>query len=202
MRYNNELVAEMIRLCRPFNAEKNEELLPQVARGDGDARQQMIEGNMSFVINRVDSYIRRRPEIEFLRDDMTSQGLVGVCKAVNLIARGREVTNATACLSYWINREILRVIERETGGNNSEENGVVLSDNTVETISREDTGWRLIDLRDLIYSCCKTEQERQLIQLREQGKDTEAAASVLGVSRATAYRMLKRIERRYERCRP
>ena len=45
--YNSTLVADMARLCKPFCSEDNDRLYPLVAAGDADARQQMIEGNMS-----------------------------------------------------------------------------------------------------------------------------------------------------------
>jgi RNA polymerase sigma factor (sigma-70 family) len=199
VKYNNQLVGEMVHLCPPFSMEKNEELLPLVAVRNPSAKQQMIEGNMSFVLNRVESYIRRSPEIEYLRDDMTSVGLVGVCKAVNKIASGTKVTYATGLLSYWINREIMRLLHTERKHCKRDEDPA-RPDPTVEQITRKDVEPNLVDLRDLIYSCCKTEQERSLIRLREEtGLDCQEIGPLLGVSQPTAYRILNRIYRRFER---
>jgi len=55
--YNSNLVSDMARLCEPFSAEDNSRLYPLVVAGDADARRQMIEGNMSLAVAKVDSFI-------------------------------------------------------------------------------------------------------------------------------------------------
>lgn len=200
MAYNAQLISDMTQLGEPFNAAKNDDLLPLIAAGDTCARERMIHGNVALACTRVESYIRRRPDIAFMRDDLTSCAIIGVCKAVNKIAAGKAVTNATAFLSYWINREILRALDYEFGNSRTplNEEGAA-SDNGCESIRREDEGQALIDARDMVYSCCETSDERRMIEMREAGCDCAEIAQVIGVSRATAYRMLKRIEQRYNR---
>jgi DNA-directed RNA polymerase specialized sigma subunit len=195
MQHCKELIADMRHACQPTNADKNNALVPQVAAGDATARQQMICNNMVFVISRVNAYIRLRPEIEYLRDDMTSAGLYGVCKGVNKIAGGSNVTNATAYLSYWINREILLVLDAEFP--EGEEQLIVTMD--MDQLSRVDDSFDLVDLRELIYSCSETEQEREMLRLREARLECPEIGVVLGVSRRTAFRMLERIEKRFDK---
>lgn len=198
MKYNNDLVRDMVCLCEPSNDDHNAALVALVAAGDNEARRRLIEGNMSFVINRVGAYIRHYPDIEHLRDDMTSAGMVGLCKAVNNIPRVHTVTNATAYLSYWIRREVLRLISAECPPIDPDRDNTDEEETDVEQVSRVDCGYSLVDLREVIYLCCQTEVERELVRLREiDGLDCSEIAPVIGVARPTAYRMLRRIEQRF-----
>jgi RNA polymerase sigma factor (sigma-70 family) len=228
MSYNIELFTELNQLGEPGSRERDRELLPLVAAGDEAARTQMIHSGIALACCRAEFYIRsrlrQRLQIEFLRDDLISAGFLGVVKAVNLIAHGTPTTNVTAMISYWINREIMRVIDKEVDGYPDdeaippaavcirppvalcEEDGTIenlgyqRTESGIETTGRTDPGFRLVDLRDLIYSCCDTEQERTLIRLREQsGIDCAEIAPLLGVSKNTAYRMLNAIEQRFNR---
>jgi len=65
---------------------------------------------------------------------------------------------------------------------------------------RQTPSLQLVDLRDLIYSCCLTKTERILIQLRDiEGMDCTEIAPLLHVSKNTVYRMLRVIEERFNR---
>jgi RNA polymerase sigma factor (sigma-70 family) len=193
--YNTELITAL-RLGKPGSTEQNEVLLPLVALGDDAARKRMINGNVALVCARVECYIRLWPVVEYLRDDMTSAGIAGLCEAVNKIVDGHPVTYATGYLSYWINWRIRQLVAREMREAllSDEQHPVVAS----EKIARDDPSARMLELRELIYSCCETEQDRQLIELRDKGTEIDEIARLLGVSRATLYRSLKRIETRFE----
>ena len=222
MSFNTELVAELDCASDPDYRRHNDILLPRVAAGDKAAREQMICGNVTFARYRADFYVRSRYRqevcIKFLRDDLVNAGILGVVKAVNRIAEGVPVTNATAMIAYWIKHEIMRVIEKEVNGNPAvdskphilslltpsevEGNGDDSNDEEPRnySLARVDPNFELIDLRDLIYSCCKTEQERILIRLRDvEGMDCTEIAPLLRVSRDTVYRMLRTIEERFNR---
>ena len=116
--YNNELVAEMARLGKPFCSEDNSRLYPLVAAGDSAARQQMIEGNMSLAVAKVESFIRCFPNVAHLRDDLTSAAFIGLTKAVNKMAEGTAVKyegnwNPTDFIGTWINCELGEAVEAE-----------------------------------------------------------------------------------------
>lgn len=198
MQHCDILIADMHRDCQPTDADKNNAILPSVVSGDASARERLIRDNMVFVLSRVNSYIRRRPEIEYLRDDMTSAGLLGVCKAVNKIVEGTTVSNVTAYLSYWINREILLVLEAEAPVIQPDDEEPLVVNTDVDSLSKLDDVFTLVDLREVIYSCCETDEERRLLELREfHGLNCQEIAPLINVSQPTAYRMLTRIEQRF-----
>jgi RNA polymerase sigma factor (sigma-70 family) len=228
MSCNRALIADLHSLGEPGSSKQNDLLLPLVAAGDQAAREQMITSNLALVCYRVEFYIRSRLRqglpLECIRDDLTSAGFLGVVTAINRIRDGVQVTNATVMICYWINREIMQVIDKEVNSypDNEgappdtlfvrppvalcEEDGTVENlgyqrmESSVEATGRIDPGFQLVDLRDLIYSCCDTDQERELIRLREtEGMDCAEIAPRLGVSKTTAYRMLSDIEQRFNR---
>ena len=65
---------------------ENDELYAGGYRGDKAAARRMIEGNMPYVLTAVESYIRCFPHTEHLRNDMVSEGFVGLCTAIDKIA--------------------------------------------------------------------------------------------------------------------
>ena len=81
--YDHELTSK---ITRALDREQNERLYVRVMAGDEEARQEMIEGNMPLVIAKANSYIRRFPQLAYLRDDLHSAGFLGLVKAVNKMA--------------------------------------------------------------------------------------------------------------------
>ena len=82
------------KITQSSNRKRNERLYPRVMAGDQRAREEMIEGNMPLVVSKVDSYIRRYPQLEYLRHDLHSAGLVGLAQAVNKMAEHNEPEKA------------------------------------------------------------------------------------------------------------
>ena len=217
-RYNNKLVADMARLCRPFCSEDNERLYPLVIAGDADARQRMIEGNMSLAIAKVESFIRCYPGVTHLRDDLTSAAFIGVTKAVNQIAEGNALKyegnwNPTDCIGTWINRELGRLVEDEapirvphTSKDRACAEGEKLKAPVVinhiperfEVPSYE----RELEMRDLIESCCTCEEERTFVAMREAGHSyAEIAAAIeksLGFTHSLATKLGARVQHNLE----
>jgi len=219
MSYNTELVAELNRVGQPGTRERNDQLLPRVVAGDLDAYQEMICSNVALACYRADFFVqsqhRQGFSIEFLRDDLISAGIYGVVEAVNRIRNGAQVTNPTAMIGYWIRKEIMLAAVKEpheyqetsvtyrepdTEGWSEDEDLTDCRKQGTESTSQIDPSFQLVDLRDLIYSCCETEQEHILIRLREtEGMDCTEIAPLLHVSKNTIYRMLRVIEERFNR---
>lgn len=181
--YNNELVGPMRANGRPLSQEINQEMYQRVVDGDKVAVREMIEGNMSLVISKVDAYIGSFPFISHLRDDLISEGFVGLTIAVNRMATTEvpENPNPTGYMSHWISHSIGAVVDSESGVAGSvrtkqrhRKNGVQLpvqisehevipaaTDSVVDPMS-------MTDLRDMIDSCCETEQDRTIVRMREE----------------------------------
>jgi len=178
-------------MCAPLTLEDNLELAPQVAAGDCRARDRMIEGNMPLVVSKVDNYIHFFPQYRYLRDDLTSAGFVGLVDAVNRTAReGNGVAAPVEYIGVSIARAIgecaemdntvpiPHISQRVMRANNKEitpmkANNLALANCTCYG---ED---RVIDMRDLIQSCCCCDEERAFVEMREAGyKLKEIAAAV------------------------
>ena len=213
--YNHELVTEMARLCKPFGSEDNDRLYPLVAAGDPDARQQMIEGNMSLAVVKVEGFIRCFPEIAHLRDDLTSAAFIGLVKAVNKMAAGRgprkKDSSAPAdFIGMWINRELGRLIEDETpihvpheSDRLAKQKDEPIDPPVVCNVIPERFGVpsyeEEMETRDLIQSCCTCDEERTFVAMREAEHTLNKIAAAIGMSRTTMYRMARELGARVQR---
>jgi hypothetical protein len=206
--YNSDLVTDMVRTGAPLSDEGNQELLPLVRGGDKDAHRRMIEGNLSLVISIVDSFIGIAPQLEYLRDDMTSAGYTGLVKAVNKIVRVTSDEKVTSYLSVAIRRDTRRFISDETTiyvpqrsqqavraqGGNIEQPVVV---NTLPEMRRvASCGTEEVDVRDVMASCCICKEERILLRMREEKCTWGEIAEAIGKKRTSTYMLGHDLENR------
>ena len=194
--YNYDLVGDMIATGEQASRELNDELYPLVAQGNAVAIKSMIEGNMALVIDKVDTYIALHPDVAHIRDDIVSEGFVGLCRAVNKMSTGglKEHANATGCMSYWIHDSIGRIVDKESGHASrftrkrhrekaraaAKERGDDIDQDKIEdklphqvpmpkegVVDRVVDPTSLVELRDLIDSCCETDIDRAIVRMRE-----------------------------------
>src|SRR5690606_9585090 len=92
--------------------EANDLLFDAVAEGDQTAREQLIRQNMPLVQYKVDVFLKAFPKYSYLRDDLVSEGYVGLVETVNKIVSGEvENTNLTGYLGLAIQESISTAIE-------------------------------------------------------------------------------------------
>ena len=213
--YNNTLVADMARLCKPFCSEDNDRLYPLVAAGGADARQQMIEGNMSLAVAKVESFIRCFPGVGHLRDDLTSAAFVGLTKAVNQMAEGCQIKqpenwNPTDCIGAWINRELSRLVEDETPirvphetDRLAKQKGEPIVPPTVCNATPErfeiPSYQKQLEDRDLIESCAACDEERTLLAMRMAGHSNAEIGKAIHKSEESTRGLRKQLEARIRR---
>ena len=208
--YNTALVGDMIAGGPVATAKSNDELYPKVAAGDPEAREEMIQRNMSLVVNKVDSYIGCYPGVSHLRDDLISEGFVGLTHAVNKMAEAgpKEKPNPTGYMSYWIMAQIGATVDKESAngastatiyrsGQKGEElaHQVPMPNGTVTDIVVDPTS--MVDLVDLIDACCESEHDRIICQLRELGHSDKYIAERLELPVSTTYMMRRAIYGRF-----
>ena len=194
--YNTELISQM---TPPLSTEGN--LARQVAAGDLEARRQMIEGNMPLVVSKVSAYIRDFPEYGYLRDDLTSVGFMGLVAAVNLMAeKGCGVTAPVEYIGVAVASRLGQFAEAEpmiripygtqwTATANGKRIKVMLPSGIVPETSLDDGSDSLLEMRDLIASCCCCQEERTYIEMREIGYSLQEIADAIGMSLASTHRM-------------
>jgi RNA polymerase sigma factor (sigma-70 family) len=155
----------------------------------------MIGRNIPLVITTASRIIRRRPSYAYLRDDATSAGIVGLCRAVQHVVNGKSVSNVSAFLTHWIRYEIEQFLQKELIPTDTEDAEIPVS--SIEVACEPDE-MALVDLRDLLFSCCETEAEKNVIKMRLIGMDRRDIAKKLGVSPPCITRILRLLEQRYE----
>lgn len=205
--YNRELVTSMIAVCPPGSRDRNDELYRRLVTGGKSARDDLITSNMSLVLTIVDSYIACFITLDCLRDDLMSAGFMGLVKAVNSMADHTEATirNPTGYVATSIHREIGKLIDDEPGvvkrrkeADDESAAVVVVAGASLPRVADSAPDHAdLIALRDLIESCCETEEDRIIVRMREQGYVDREIAATLDLPLTTVYTMRRAIEGRY-----
>jgi len=205
------------KIPKALDREENERLYHRVMAGDREARRQMIEGNRPLVVMKVDSYIHCYPNVAYLRDDLHSAGFAALVQAVNKMAehdQPRKV-NPTGYISVAITHGIARLAEKEAAmgltsipefedAPDDDDDAPRAEHNVPDSIldANESARQGLFELRDLIHSCCQSEEEHTLVRMREEGYSDREIARALNMSHTSAYMLRKELETRFqEKCR-
>ncbi len=198
------------KITQSSDSERNERLYPRVMAGDEQAREEMIESNMPLVIFKVNSFLRRHSPFEHLRDDLHSAGFVGLVQAVNKMAEHGDppITNPTGYISVAITHEIGKVVAKEENRGfarvpkNDRETGKVPSVTNVLPESLLDPGQEatqeVIEMRDLLESCCVSDDERTILRMREKGHPDREIADAIGLKHTTTYLLRRELEQRFQ----
>lgn len=208
--YNEALVAEMARRCQPSDADRNRQLFSLVAAGDPEARTAMIEGNMSLVVMRVDTFIAVRPNLRYLRDDMTSAGFCGLVEAVNRVASGTPIDPAkiTGYLSVAIQRAIAALASVEAPVTVSQRTQQLAEgrgkplrlpqgiDGILDLQSDSESFVQEVEACDLFNACCACEEERLFLKMRKAGCTYQEIADFTGMSVPSVLRLGRELEAR------
>lgn len=210
MSYNTPLVEQMVANGAVASRESNDALYPQVAAGNQEAIKKMIESNMSLVIDKVDSYIRCWSEIAYLRDDMISEGFLGLTVAVQRMATKGEASNPnpTGYMSYWINYHIGSTVDKERAvgvGDRTVRRRQQDGDELPTSVPLPDTfnkdegvdPMSQVDLQDLIESCCETEFDRVIVEMKAKRYSDKEIAATLDIPHTTTYMMRRAIYARF-----
>jgi hypothetical protein len=172
----------------------------------------MIEGNMSLVISKVDSYVGHYPFAAHLRDDLISEGFVGLCTAVDKMSTEPtpEKVNPTGFISHWVHRRIGEMVDQETGIGasprtkrrlraegaevptqiNLYDAAPTLPDKIVDPMS-------MVDLRDMIDTCCESEQDQIIVRMRELGYVDRDIAAAIDAPVTTTYMRRRELYARF-----
>jgi len=206
------------KITQSSDNERNRMLYPRVMAGDEEAREEMIQSNMPLVISKVESYLREYTQLEHLRDDLHSAGFVGLVQAVAKMAEHEEPlkVNPTGYISVAITNAIVRLAKKEAvhigieladaPETNMEMEGDVpeVSHDIPESVvdTNQSASPDPLELRELLESCCQSEEERSLLRMREEGYTDRESAEALNAPRIYVHRLRKELEERFnEKCR-
>ncbi len=198
----------------PATRERNCELYPLVVAGDEKAREEMILANMALVTRKVMAYLHHFPHCTSLKDDLLSQGYVGLTEAVNAMV-GREVPepNPTGFMASYIYHAIGEIVDYESGIRVPQrtllrkkkqgrpvsvpsKEASICSEYVFERDAQRDPR-SLTDLKDEILGCCENDIEKKIVGLRADGRSDADIAAILGIPKTTTYMMRRGIYARF-----
>jgi hypothetical protein len=199
----------------PATRESNDALYTRVVAGDEAAIEEMILSNMPMVTKKVADYLESYPQCNHLKEDMLSQGYVGLVKGVRAMVNQTtdKNLNPTGVMSKYIHYELGELFDLEAAirvpqrtwlrkRRKGEEITVATKEfsMTVEDVLERD-GTRdpraLVDLIDEIYGCCENDIEKEIIRLRMEGRGDNDIADILGLPKTTTYMMRRGIYARF-----
>ncbi len=204
----------------PFSREKNNQVYDRLVNGDESARDEMIQGNMALVVVRVEAYLRQSPQYAFLRDDLISAGLVGLCEAVDAMQKRGRVKSANPTgyiytaidnhLTETVDEESTIVVPHRTQKRAREEDNPIVCPRAVGAKATESCFSRLStadvsaghELKDEIMACCRDDVDVKIVEMRIAGHTDSEIAEAVGLSgHQTISRRRKKIFARLkERC--
>jgi DNA-directed RNA polymerase specialized sigma24 family protein len=189
------------------NIKRNNELYPAVVAGDAAAREAMILNNLGLVAIKAHVLICQIPGVAYLRDDLVSAGNVGLVRAVQKINPKVCMGAVNHWLGRFINREMRKLLPAEhtirvprQTSDLARHNGrpipaPVVSNALSETLHAH-SDLSVVDLRDVMSACCRSDAERQCLRLREEGYRFKEISRLLGVSLPTANLMFRKLKAR------
>jgi DNA-directed RNA polymerase specialized sigma24 family protein len=198
----------------PASRESNDALYPLVVAGNLKAREEMILSNMPMVTRKVSAYLFQFPQCKHLKDDLLSQGYVGLVTAVNNMVGGQvEEPNPTGFMSMWIHREIGELLDYESAIRVPKRSYLrkKKADAEFEVPTKEasiDADYTLdkdgdrdprsmVDFFDEIIGCCETQIEEQIVKHRVEGRTDAEIAVILGLPKTTTYMMRRDVYDRF-----
>jgi hypothetical protein len=201
---------------------RNDELYPLVAKADRAAMDEMILLNMAMVKHNVKLFLARNPGFAFLHADLISQATIGLVQAVNKMAGindeddgpdlDNEKPNPTSLIGTFIFYRLGELIDSESGlrvpGRSlrrKAKDGFIppSKEATIDSsyvFEREGLvdPRSMVDLEDEIIGCCDSEQDRQIVTLRKQGRSDQDISEIMGIPRSTVQLMRQSIYERFK----
>jgi hypothetical protein len=202
----------------PATRESNDALLPRVVAGDAAAIEEMILANMAMVTKKVTTYLEQFPQCNHLKDDLLSQGYLGLVAGVKSMV-GQKITdpnkevNPTGKMSQYIHYYLGEVLDVESAvrvpmrtWQRKRDNGHTIdvptkeSSITVEHVFQKEAAQdprAVVDLLDEIYGCCENDTEKEIVRLRTEGRKDDEIATILELPKTTTYMMRRGIYQRF-----
>lgn len=186
-----------------YNKENMDALAEQLRLGCERTRTRMIEGYMPLVHSKVNKWLQLYPTLEYLEEEMVSEGYLAVVKSINNIASGDYPpnSNVTAYVSVAIvhtigdfldNAATIRVPRRA-----DVEPPVVeqIFDRPCKTSDPS----AAIEVQDLLCAACQSDVDRSIVDLLSKGYTEREVSAQLDIPQSTVNILRYEIHERYSR---
>lgn len=170
----------------------------------------IAEKHIPIVHNVVRAYLRRHPNLGYLKDDLISAGYVRLVEAVN-DAETSSPDNFEGYLAGSVGYAVkAHAAENVNSVNVSSRtrhrrrvNGDEIEECTVnrvplESLSASDEGTEQVDLLDAIFAACSDDFERRIVELRMENHTLAEIGKKLECHDSTVSYRLKKIYARYK----
>jgi len=172
----------------PSNREENEQLFTDIVRGHKAAKR-LVEGNMGYVVKKVEAFLDEHPDFAYLRDDLHSEGFLVLSRIAQSVAEVCEDDfNPQGMISVSLRNAFLNMIRLERH--------VPLTDAITETHTYSEGA--ACDLKLDIFDCCEDERERQIVHLRGEGLLDDKIAERLHIGRQWVSKTRQAIYERFQ----
>ena len=153
----------------------------------------MIEANIPLVFAKVNVYISLHPSVEFLQDDLVSEGLVALTLSVRTLADAPTPADGGNCTGFIGNRIVWRMCRLVENFENQQipEGYVPPGPDVVDPMDE-------VDARDLLFGACQTPEEVVILEMRERGNTDQEIAERLDISRRAVNMMRHELLERYD----
>lgn len=177
--------------------------IEQARLGDDKARDDLILGYARLVLAKVGTWITLFPQVSHLSDDMVSEGLLAVTKAVDILIREGDPSEGSLCsyihtaiinnIGHFLEDEVTIHIPRTA------DDGPVAIPVDDFDLAAPDAGYAMVDLMDTLHASCETPLEREVLDLRMKGYSDQEIADQLDISRASVQFYRAEITNRFDR---
>ena len=190
-----------------YNKENMDALAEQLRLGCRETRERMIEGYMPLVHSKVNKWLAIYPGLEYLEEDMVSEGYFAVVKSINNIETGEEPlrSNVTAYVSTAIihtigdfldNVATIRVPRRADAT-------PPVIEQIIERPVQDADPVAMLEVLDMLEAACTTDTDRSIVDLLSRGYTEREVSSQLDIPQSTVNILRHEIHERYsqlERC--
>jgi DNA-directed RNA polymerase specialized sigma subunit len=175
----------------PSSRDENESLFRRIIAGKKAARR-LVEGNMAYVVSKVENFLDEFPDYRYLKDDLVSEGFLVVARIARVIEERGEVSeecfNPQGLLSVSLRNQFFKMTDLERD--------VPLTEAIANTLVRDDTATQ--DLKLDILSCCKDGLEEEIVRLRCDGLNDIHISRKLGMTPKHVSRLRQEIHERFQ----
>ena len=158
-----------------------------------EAIENMVVSNIPLVILKAETYVNLHNNLEFLQDDLISEGLLALNTAVQDLADSdtpEDGGNCTAYLSTRVLWALCNYVDKEE----YQQIPTGYAPPGPHVIDPRD----IVEARDLLESACLTPEDHVIIQMREKGSTDQEIADSLNIPRRAVNFMRQDIFNRYQ----
>ena len=171
--------------------EENSALFDSIITGN-KAAQRLVEGNMGYVVTKVECFLDEHPDFRYFKDDLISEGFLVLTRISWTLKEVSEDEFAPqALISVSLRNAFLDMIAKERE--------VPLTDAIADCLKYDTTP--TTDMKLDILTCCQNRIEERIVQLRCEGLMDCRIALSLGMSVRHIGRLRQEIFDRFQKTR-